>query len=359
MEIVIISFGIKEYDGRLKELVRMLSNIGRVKLLCCSISQDPCFYMTSQQQYLSRKNYLGFIGYVLRNCYRIKQTDILVCDNLFAAFPTLLVRRILKPRFLLQDVRELYFYKEQHGSGKFFSFFESRLIRKADIVLAANQERAQIMQEEYHLETPPLVFENFRFLDGEYDAEKMKEKYAGVFRYAFNIISTSGLYMERESDKLIRAMKKCPEGCGLFFVGQSSEKEIEKYKKICAEEGIHNVHLIGKVPMNELRYIVQQCQIGVVHYHMRNRNNTYCASGKVYEFLHEGLPVVTTENPPLKAFCEISGTGIADRDFYKGISGIIDQYEAYQARVKEYMEGRTPEKYNREVAQAIMSRLAI
>ena len=33
-------------------------------------------------------------------------------------------------------------------------------------------------------------------------------------------------------------------------------------------------------------------------------NNKYCASGKIFEFLYEGIPVVTTTNITLKTVCD-------------------------------------------------------
>lgn len=358
MNIVIISFGIIEYDGRLKELREVFSSIGHVDLISCSIGDSKDFFKIQSNRYLTKKNYFRFISYVLESCKRIKQADILVSDNLFSAFPVLLAKRILKPKYLIQDVRELYLHNESHGSTKIFTYFEMKLMRKADVVLAANEERARIMKEQYKLKKKPLVFENIRFLDGTFKKDILDKKYNNVFKYEFNIVSTSGLFMERDTDKLILAMKHLPEKFGLFFVGNSSDKDIAQCKELIRANGISNVHILGRVPMNELRYIVQQCQIGAVHYHKKNLNNKYCASGKIYEFMHEGLPVVTTENPPLKAFCERSKTGIADDLFYRGITDISENYAIFQNNVRVFISGVSIPEYRKAVADKIIEEIS-
>ena len=357
MNIVIISFGIIEYDGRLKELREVFSSIGHVDLISCSIGDSKDFFKIQSDSYLTKKNYFRFVSHVLDSCKRIKKADILVSDNLFSAFPVLIAKSIIKPKYLIQDVRELYLHNESHGSTKIFTYFEKKLMRIADVVLAANEERAYIMKEQYKLKKKPLVFENIRFLDGAFDKALLDKKYKNVFKYEFNIVSTSGLFMERDTDKLILAMKHLSEKFGLFFVGNSSDKDITQCKELLRENGISNVHILGRVPMNELRYIVQQCQIGAVHYHKNNLNNKYCASGKIYEFLHEGLPVVTTENPPLKSFCEKSKTGIADDLFYQGIADIAENYEVFQNNVRSFINKVSISEYRKTVAEKIIAQI--
>lgn len=358
MKIILISYGIKEYDGRLNELAKLASNLGELRLLCCSATRQDGLYYVDQDLYLSKKTYYGYLKYVLRAC-KGERPDILLVDNLFAALPAILVRRKLRASFTVQDVRELYLFKKTHGTGRFFTFFERKLMRKADVVLAANQERAEIMHRENQLNRMPLVFENIRFLEGEEDETVYAEKYKGVFHYRFNVVSTSGLFMERDSDKLILAMQELPKDFGLFFVGKSSEKDLASCRDILNKNQISNVHILGRVPMSELKYIVRQCQIGAVHYHKRDDNNMYCASGKIYEFLHEGLPIVTTENPPLKNFCETTGTGVADDSFFKGIMEIADNYAMYQERVGKFIQTICPDKYNQNKAKEISIALGL
>lgn len=357
MRILILSYGIIEYDGRLQELIHMMENLGQVELCCCTKTAQEDHYKVGAD-YLSGKTYLGFCRYALGKA-KGKKYDLILSDNLFAAFPALLLRLWKRPKYIVQDVRELYFAEQMHGKGKLFAWFERKLMKKAHVVLCANEERAQIMHRQFGLKQCPMVFENIRFLAGDYDEAKMDKKYEGVFKYPFNLVSTSGLFMERDTDKLIESMKDLDDRFGLFFVGNSSEKDIAQMNRIMQEHGIKNVHLVGRVPMTELVYIVRRCQIGMVHYHKKNLNNEFCASGKIYEFLHEGLPIVTTENPPLKKMCDAHGIGIADDRFAPAVLTIADNYGEYQKRVTDFVKDISVEAYNKKIAEQIGEELGV
>ncbi|MBQ7038207.1 MAG: hypothetical protein IJN61_03755 [Clostridia bacterium] len=355
MKILLVSYGTIEYDGRLQELVRVAEHLGEVTLCCCAKEPTDGLCAVGNSA-LTMKTYCRYLRYVLRRT-RGKRYDMIIADNLFAAPPALLLRFLKRPRYLVQDVRELYFAEKMRGKGKVFAVAERVLMKKASVILCANTERAEIMHREFGLKKQPLVFENIRFLSGEYDKTELDKKYEGVFRYPFNLVSTSGLFMERDTDKLIESMKNLDERFGLFFVGNSSDADVRRMNEIMEEYGIERVHLIGKVPMTELLYIVRRCQIGMVHYHKRNLNNHYCASGKIYEFLHEGLPIVTTENPPLKSFCDEHKVGLADDGFSGAVMAIAERYDEYQARVKAFADTVSVDAYNREVAASIADEL--
>jgi hypothetical protein len=359
--IFLVSYGIIEYDGRLKELINICNYIGETYVICCSLGTEDTarrkYIRVRKKNYLKMRTYFLFILKAIMYGRQLKNVDVICSDNLFAALPTLILCKKMKIRAVLQDVRELYFYKNMQGVNKILSFFENKLMHKADIVLCANKQRARIMQERFGLKKL-LVFENIRFLEGDFDENDLKRKYKDVFKYKYNLISTSGLFMSRNTDILIRSMRHLnPREYGLFFVGNSSDTDKSLAEGIMLENGISNVHVLGKVPMNELKYVVRQCQIGVIHYHKNDLNNIYCASGKIYEFLHEGLPIVTTENIPLKEFCEQYNVGVANDNFSDGIKKISGDYPAYCERINKFINGMSIENYNLSIAEKIKSNL--
>jgi glycosyltransferase involved in cell wall biosynthesis len=363
MNILIISYGIKEYDGRLIEIRNVAKKLGECHVVCCSKektkSVDESIIYIGKGKYLSVKHLIKFFIISVYSAIKMKKIDILIADNFFASIPVLVINKLFNPSIVIQDVRELYFIEEiKKLWARFLSKCETKLMKESDIVLCANRHRAHIMMEHYKLQKEPIVFENIRFLTGEYDENSLDKKYEGVFKYKYNIISTGGLSVNRKTDDLVASIKHLTSDYGLFIIGDGTINDKKQIKDIILSDDLSNVHLLGKVPMNELKYIVQHCDIGVVHYHKNDLNNQYCASGKVYEYLAEGLPIVTTENIPLQDFCQKTGVGIADDSFYQGIKEIANLLDTYKDRVKGYISEISVDNNNTNVAVEIKRQIS-
>ena len=92
----------------------------------------------------------------------------------------------------------------------------------------------------------------------------------------------------------------------------------------------------------------------MVNYHQNDTNNLYCASGKLYEFVLDGLPVVTTENPPLTDLCESFKFGIADNGYSDAIKSIKSNYDFYKGNVVIYKEKADIDLIRNDFAQKII-----
>ncbi|MCM3709210.1 hypothetical protein [Sporosarcina luteola] len=358
MNVLLISYGIREYDGRLSELYELSKHLGEVTFVSCGISpsdvENEKIILKKKHKYMGVSLYLKFLYTSLITAKKMKSIDIIICDNFFASIPVLLINKLLKPKRIIQDVRELYFYEEAKSiSGKLFSKFETKLMKKANIVLCANNERSEIMFSKFNLRKKPLVFENIRTLKGSFNSKVLDEKYINDFNYKINIVSTGGISVLRTTDKLVNAMSKLPSNYGLYIIGGGEESDKKIIQDIIEKHSLKNVKLISKVPLNELRYIVRNADIGIVNYHQLDLNNKYCASGKIYEYLGEGVPIVTTENPPLKQLCDNAKIGEADDFYYKGIMKVATNLSEYKENVEIYMKNISVEKYNENTARKI------
>jgi glycosyltransferase involved in cell wall biosynthesis len=365
MAVLLISYGIREYDGRLNELYKVCKSIGGTRIVSCGLNctdiQDAVIVNVSNKKYLSISVYLEFIYKCLVTAFRDRyKTKVLVVDNLYASIPGLIILKLFRPKYIIQDVRELYFVQSSRSlSEKIFIYFESKLMKLANIVICANEQRAHIMRERHNLKSMPIIFENMRVLNGQYDKETLDRKYAGLFTNKYNIVSTGGLSVLRGTDRLVEAMKMLPDIFSLFIVGDGSPADKTIIENIVAQNGLHKkVKLLGRIPMDELRYIVQQCQIGIVNYHQHDLNNQYCASGKMYEYLAEGLPIVTTENIPLVDFCSKTQVGVADNNFYNGIMKIANNYSWYKSNVSQFLNHFSVESNNEKLVATILTYLS-
>ncbi len=362
MKILVVSFSQYKFVGRLKQLLRAMEHIGDVHLITLDILCHKSEKLVTIEYDTSKDSkfmvYLRFLINTLVYAKRLKP-DLVLVDNTTTSIVGLAIHRLLSPKYLVQDVREFYFAKDMPRIfGKALVYFEAKLMKKANIVICANQQRADLMSRIYQIKRP-IVFENIRVLDEEVDEELYKSKHAGLFDpNQVKIISSGGLSVKRTTDVLVEAMSKLGDRYALYIVGGGSKEDENTIKNIINRYRLKNVFLMGRVQPSELRYLVQQCDIGIVNYHDRDLNNHFCASGKVYEFLAEGLPIVTTENPPLKELCEKFGIGESDNTYLSGITKVASNIHDYRKNVKLFMKSISVEENNRELAAKIMNILA-
>ena len=200
------------------------------------------------------------------------------------------------------------------------------------------------MEQEFKLQELPLIYENLRELKYESDEElnKAKQKLDPLISSEdINIISSSGCSLERTNDVLVENILKVKRKCKLFLVGDSTARDEKVIRDIIVKNSIHNVEILGKLNQTELKYLISRCHIGIVNYGQYDTNNRLCASGKLYEFIYEGIPVVTTSNPPLKRLCDSEKIGCADDSYAEGINTVLEHYSEYKKNVFEFAKNHT------------------
>jgi len=351
MKILLISYGDLEYDGRLRSLLSVFNKIGTVYSFTRGKRKQ------SKNSIICNKSYIKFIRDSIRCSKKLSNIDILVLDNRKATVPGLIIKKILKPRFVIQDCRELYLIREvKQLSSKIGCIFERIMTKKADVVICANNERAEIMKREYHLDRTPLTYENLRKLEysPSEDMQLIEKKFSQYIRKdEIRIISSSGCSFERTNNVLVGNLSKIFKKCRLFLVGDSNPREEAAIKKI-AEQNTHGeVTILGKLNQSELKYLISQCHLGIVNYGQYDTNNMYCASGKLYEFIYEGIPVVATTNPPLRRICDTYNVGVCDDEYYNGINTVLDDYDNYLTAVKKYTDDYTVEMNDEKLIKDI------
>ncbi|WP_312700204.1 hypothetical protein [Sedimentibacter sp.] len=360
MKVFFISNGIWEFDGRLRELIKVASGLGDVKYITRVKSSN----LQTNKNHIKIKgnNYFKFILKTLSSVRLYEDIDIIFVDNRKAIIPALLIQLYYKHRKIILDVRELYLSNEvKHITGKIGCFFEKIMIKKADIVICANKYRANVMKEYYKLNDIPLVYENIRQINynENTDLEKLRLKYEHIFsNKTTRIISTSGYSVSRTNDKLVEAMIELGSDFELLLVGSGTKDDKIIIENIIHKNNLNNIHLIEMVNEDELKYLISHSHIGIVNYHQKDLNNKFCASGKIYEFIFEGLPVVTTENKPLVDFCADFGVGCTDNSYIEGIREINSNYVYYKKQVDYIRNNFDIEKNNLDLKNHIMDKLS-
>ena len=97
--------------------------------------------------------------------------------------------------------------------------------------------------------------------------------------------------------------------------------------------------------------------VGIVNYSMKNRNNIYCASGKVYEFLSLNMPVLTTENYSLKDFINNNNFGISNNDFKKSINAMAEKISFYKQKSSSFSSIDKIYNYNKNFVKSLIFKI--
>lgn len=361
MKILLISFECREKDGRLNELIRVCDLIAETAVISRAESKAGT---AGKNNFLyvnhKRINYLRFLLYCIKVARSLGNTNLLFADNRAAILPAMICKILLRAKFMVYDARELYILNEvHHFRGKVGCLIENIWIRKFDIITCANGFRAEAMKKIFRLENAPIVFENIRRLVSEDACISDGRTDAFATRTTVNIISTSGCLLERKCDVLAQAVCRLGERYRLFLVGYPEEKGRKTVNLIQKAYKTNNIICVDWLAKPELKQLIQSCDIGVVSYGEFDTNTKYCASGKIYEYLYEGLPVVTTSNPPLKNMCDRFGIGVADDTFLDGIQTISQHLTLYKENVKKYISTIDVDACNRKLAEDICLRLGI
>lgn len=362
MNILLISAGIYEYDGRLRELIKVAQMLGPTYYITKSANSTPI----DKQHFIYKEykeggifNYMDFIQFCIKIAESMEGIDVVIADNRKAIIPALWTKRRKNIKYAIQDARELYTIDGVKGfRSKIGCLIEKVLNKKFDLTICANNARAQIMYEYYGLNSYPIVFENIRKLeyDFKFDKNLYDERYKDFFNTEkWRIISTSGCGIERGTLEVVIAVGSLGLQYELYLIGESSPKDIALIKNTVEKYKFKNVFILEPMNQNELKYFMSHCDIGLVNYHQKDLNNKYCASGKIYEFLYEGLPILATTNPPLKAICESNGIGVASEDYSSAIKEITDNYTQYKTQVFNYIKEISPERNNYQLAEQISS----
>lgn len=354
MNTLVISYSNHLDEGRLKELINVTKKYGNPTIF---ISSDEQLNEENLICIKKRKNRnIDFFHFSLKvvqyaSVNRDKY-DIVLLDFMTAAVSGLIIKYLLKDKFIVQDVRELAFPKNfPKVPGKLLSLAEGKMIKKSNLVIAANEQRAVLMKDYYNIKQP-YNFENIRLL-GPILKKSDSVRDLNITE-KFKIISTGGPSIERGIIKILDGFKKLPSNFELTIVGNASETDHLIVNKYIKDNHIENVKLFKSVDSEKLYDLVRKSHIGIVHYHFNDINNQYCASGKVYEYLGCLLPLATTENPPLKDFCEKHGVGVANNDFAVSLSEIYENYAHFKANVETFSTTIDVNKNNEELADYIV-----
>lgn len=360
-------------EARSKELLNCCRQLGEVHFVSYAKAKD----ITDIKEYIiEKKSIIALIKFLLKSIRVIKmiEPDIVVLHDNDCAVLIPFIKKNYPKIKIIYDSSELYI-KEKRVKKKnwktdgikvwikqkataFRPICEKKYLREADIIIAANYERAKIMVDYFKLSELPIIFDNMHRIDEIYNETLCRNKFKeNIIEGKFNILFGGGISEERKTFDYIKAFKNLDNRFNLVIAGSASEVAKKKYNEMIKIMGIQNIHYIGFISRAELRYCMKNCKASVVVFDQDSYNTKYCESGKCYESLFEGTPILASENPPLKRLCENEGIGVSDDSYERGIRTLYNNYEIYCENVKKYVTQANYEYRVKKLVEVIERKL--
>ena len=363
METFILSVSNYDRDGRSRSLVNIFRHIGRVsiitkyKLNSVFLRHDVNYCEMGSSGVVRQLKFL--FDYIRRS----SRSDLVLVDNRKAALFALFLYPVLRRRIIIYDMREFYLYQTSNSiKNNLGTCIESIFLKLADIVISPNKYRARLTKARYGLKFRPLVLENNRQIassadnGGMLDNFNRREELILVKSKAlgrFNFVSTDGFSCMRRSLEIIKACTHFSDRINLYIFGNGKE-QADRYIK---DNGLKNIYHLGAVDANVLGGFLKYMDVGFVIYGSHDLNNKYCASGKIYEFSHLGIPVITSNNASLREVTRRYGIGVSTEDVSAGIREVIDQLDQFKVKCVEFSTEMNVEQFESISAEKIIDYL--
>jgi len=208
---------------------------------------------------------------------------------------------------ILYDDHEIPNENESIGT-KIMQYFEKSLMKKADFVLFANEERQNYIEQNsnirlnnynYLLNLP--YFEDEEYVNKELSEviKRIKDKKEKNF---IQIIMHQGsIEEERGREKLANFSKILPNNAKILILGITKDDFLDfiSYYNLDKSKFI----FIGSVPYSELRGYWELADASIVMYLPTYLNNRLCAPNRLYMSFNYNIPIIVNrDNPVLSNF---------------------------------------------------------
>ncbi len=233
---------------------------------------------------------------------------------------------------------------------------EKRYLKSVDKVITVNEFLADVMAEQYRIETPQVILNATKWPE-----EMPRDKYWNKFRESFDIPENNWILLfqgwmssTRGLQLLVKAMSQVRKNVHLVFMGYGQARA--ELENIVAEKNLKNrVHFMDAVPQGELMGWTSSADAGIIPYQAIDLNNYYCSPNKLFEFIQAELPIIGNDLPFLRKIIVDEGFGLVHRletvdDYSQAINSMFDQSNSNLQTYKENLK-RGKDKYHWSVEE--------
>ena len=236
------------------------------------------------------------------------RADVYHAHDLDTLLPAWLSARFAGAK-IIYDSHELFTERPIPLPG-FWRLLERFLITRVDAVIAANDDRAEIMFKEYGARELPTVIMSCpsSVHIPVTDNITLRETLPPEVSDKRIVLYQGGLSPNRCLESLVVASQYFDERSILVLMGNSSSFSEEVLKVLVARYGLkERVFFRKEVDSKYLVHFISTADIGVVIYKNSCRNNYLCAPNKMFEYCMAGLPSVGCNFPPIRRIAERYG----------------------------------------------------
>ena len=324
------------WEARSREVLEALQQFAEVHIVTYADIPDVCMndsthvYIVKELGGIPGSRYWDFINTTRKVMKAVKPEAVLFHD-----FSLLIpwTRKHLPTTKIVYDQSELVIDRKVKSVKTYFlSLFdknEKRNVNKVDVYIAANQERAEIAKNYFGISSPIIVFDNMHRIDDICDENACDLKFGLLLKKSsFPLVYGGGIREDRGTFEMADAFQRLGKYYNLVVAGNDWGNE-ERFLAYLKDKKIENVDFIGFVDRAEWGYLLAKSKASMVFFLQNTVNNTYCASGKMYESLFLGKPIVCSTNPPLEHLCEKYHCGVCSDDLAKAIVELRNNYASY------------------------------
>ncbi len=288
--------------GRIQKITRTLAkhdNIN-IRLIDGSVTQSDNVFNKkniSYEWYGVRSsnfriiNLLRSIGFNIQAGKKIaNDTDVVICHDLTSLYAGYIAKKRNPLIKLIYDCNELAVERFKGIKKVVYTKILKICLPLCDIILHANKQRQNYFVNKHDLPiSRNYTIYNFPAIDYSFFQKKQVKEIV-------KIIYLGAIIPNRYHKELIECFNYLPKKYHLDIIGFGKNSMVSDLKKSIKRK---NLNILSAVPNNKIPGLLRKYHIGLIFYRPVNLNNYYCAPNKIYEYLLNGLCVVSNDLPAL------------------------------------------------------------
>jgi glycosyltransferase involved in cell wall biosynthesis len=212
---------------------------------------------------------------------------------------------------------------------------ESYCLPKVDYAITVNESIARLFKEEYNkdfnvIRNVPLITKPFLS-----EREKLRSELGLPKSKKIIILQGAGINIDRGAEELVEAMKYLTDYL-LLIVGGGDV--IPDLKKMVSEKNLTDcVWFISKQPIEILRKYTSASNLGITLDKANNINYKLSLPNKLFDYIHAGIPILSSDLPELKNIVDGYNIGKICPDHHpKNISKLIEEMLSSDEQIKTW-----------------------